>query len=393
MSAKTGIEWTGATWNPLRARNLQTGRVGHYCVKVSPGCTHCYAEKWNRQGRGKNGTKLAYTVENREKLDLFLDEKILTAPLRWRKPRMIFVCSMTDLFGDWVSDEEIDEVFAVMALAPRHVFQVLTKRAERMRQYVSEPGRLSEVIEAAARLSFDEVSIAGRSGEPLAGTTLVMSDDPEDPEIRVAAPRWPLSNCWLGVSAEDQQRLDERVPELLTTPAAVRFVSAEPLLGPLDFDGGVWDGPGYLRGWHTEPEHGRHDPETHNCLDCPQPVQIENPKLNWVIIGGESGPGARPMKIVWARDIVRQCREGNAACFVKQLGAIPLIEIADGCGPEVLRQQHEIDREWLRGTRFGNPRDDRGLNGRVAILKDRKGGDPAEWPDDLRVREFPEARK
>jgi protein gp37 len=333
MSERSAIEWTDATWTPLRARNLATGKVGWHCELASPGCQNCYSQRQNRW----TGTGLPFVRRSRDEVEVFLDEKILTAPLGWREPKKIFVCANTDLFGEWVPDEWIDRVFAVMALAPQHAFQVLTKRARRMREWF-------------------ERTASGADRE-----TVVYESEPGFSEKggRVFWPGWPLPNVWLGVSAEDQQRLDARAWELLAAPAAVRFVSAEPLIGPIDFDGDVYTGNGYLRGWHTEPAHGRHDANG-LCADCPQPVQVQNPKLDWVIVGGESGPGARPMDIAWARDIMRQCREAGVACFVKQLGVKPHWPQA----PE------ECQIDWLR-------------------LKDRKGGDPSEWPEDLRVREFP----
>jgi protein gp37 len=334
MSDRTSIEWTNASWNPIRARG--DGQLGWHCEKVSPGCTHCYAERLN----GRLGTGLTYSAPNRPMVKLFLDAKILAAPLRWRKPRKIFVCSMTDLFGEWVPDEWIDRIFAVMALAPQHTFQVLTKRARRMREWFARRG---PVYGDAS----DFVMFAREDFMPAPGTVRIM--------------QWPLANVWLGISAEDQQRLNERVPHLLATPAAVRFVSAEPLLGPLDFSFhfGLASNHDDLRGL-----------------------------LNWLIVGGESGPGARPMDIAWARDIVRQCREAGVACFVKQLGKFPVCAAPTGRGHEVIENQRRIDLEWPIGTHFGNPTGDAALNGLVAIVRD-KGGDPAEWPEDLRVREWP----
>src|SRR3990167_1499279 len=128
MGATTGIEWTDATWNPIRARNKDTDGVGHFCEHVSEGCRNCYAERM----QPRFGNPIRYAAQDREKVELFLDEEVLTAPLRWRKPRMIFVCSMTDLFADFVPDDWIDRVFDVM-LQTDHKYQVLTKRAERMR--------------------------------------------------------------------------------------------------------------------------------------------------------------------------------------------------------------------------------------------------------------------
>ena len=199
-------------------------------------------------------------------------EEAMGIPLKRRKPTTYFVNSMSDLFHRDVPFGFVDKVFAVMALCPRHTFQILTKRPERMAEYM-----------------------AGRAA--------------------VSPP-----NVWLGTSVENQAAADERIPHLLETAAAVRFLSCEPLLGPLTTLG--------LRG------------------------------LNWVIVGGESGPNARPCNIDWIRAIVQQCREAGVPCFVKQLGSHPI------------------------------GRHSSGFDFRLK-LKDRKGGDPAEWPEDLRLREMP----
>jgi protein gp37 len=204
-----------------------------------------------------------------------LNEAWLTQPLRWRRPRRIFVCAHGDLFAESVPDEWIDRVFAVMALAPQHTFQVLTKRAKRMRKWASAPDRLSRI---AARAFFME-------GE--------------------FQPQWPLPNVWLGVSVEDQMRADERIPDLLATPAAVRFVSAEPLLGPIDFRRVSPNGVQLidtLIGRSTTPDYSGW------------------PRLDWIIVGGESGPGARPMHPDWARAIRDQCAAAGVAFFFKQNG-------------------------------------------------------------------------
>lgn len=195
------------------------------------------------------------------------NEQWLDQPLRWREPRRIFVCAHGDLFAEGVPDEWIDRVFAVMALAPQHTFQVLTKRAARMRDYCVAR---SAAITTRHYLGF----------------------------------RLPLNNVWLGVSVEDQARADERIPLLLDTPAAKRFISAEPLLGPLDLttidlpDGDTYIEP--LAG--TEGEEGE-----------------QWPRLDWVIVGGESGPGARPMHLDWARSLRDQCVAAGTAFFMKQM--------------------------------------------------------------------------
>ena len=266
MGSFSKIEWTDATWTPIRARNLETGKTGWHCQHVSPGCEHCYSETLNR----RIGSGLAFKPGHIKDVDVFLDAKMLAAPLRWRAPRRIFVCSMTDLFGEWVPDEWIDDIFAVMISQPQHQFQVLTKRPERMRRYVH---RLYEALALA------------------------------DEELKCPAP-----NIWLGVSVENQARADERIPLLLETPAAVRFISAEPLLGPLDL-------------LHRE-----------SCGDC-DPCYGGRPDqcavgsyfvgllggLSWVIVGGESGPGKRPVDLAWLRSIRDQCLAAGVPLFVKQI--------------------------------------------------------------------------
>lgn len=268
---RTKIEWATDSWNPIRARNRATGNVGWHCEHATTGCENCYAEQMNK----RLGTGLPFKPGHRKDIELFLDEKMLLAPLRWRKPRMIFVCSMTDLFASFMSDEWIDRVFAVMALCPHHTFQVLTKRAARMRDYVA--ARAAPV----RRL-------------PIAGAMNMMGAGAAQP---IGHRMWPLPNVWLGVSAERQQEADERIPHLLNTPAAVRFVSCEPLLGPINLSLGEWVG------WAL----GRFD-------DPP------TPRVDWVIVGGESGPGARPMHPSWARSLRDQCSGAGVAFFFKQHG-------------------------------------------------------------------------
>ncbi len=196
MSDKTGIAWTDATWNPV------TG-----CSKVSQGCKNCYAEReWGRLSA--NPKAMAYY--GRAFTDIACHEDRLDQPLRWKKPRMIFVNSMSDLFHEDVPDDFIDRVFAVMALAENHTFQVLTKRPERMLRWF-DPG--FDNREHAVGQAMREIA-AARGG-----------DD-------AGLPEWPLPNVWLGVSVEDHATADERIPLLLQAPAAVRWVSAEPLIGP-----------------------------------------------------------------------------------------------------------------------------------------------------------------
>jgi protein gp37 len=278
VSNNSAIEWTDATWNPV------TG-----CTKVSPGCAHCYIERTP-----------AFRIAGRRfvkgSTDVQIHKDRLDQPLRWRKPRRIFVNSLSDLFHDRVSFPFALRVFQTMQAARQHVFQVLTKRPVRMLEFM-------RWMEA---------------------------------EFIESTDTWPLPNVWLGVSVENQHFADERIPLLLQTPAAVRFVSAEPLLTAVD-----------LRFALSVPTHSR----------------WRTSRLDWVIVGGESGPGARPFNVEWARSIVAQCRDAAVPVFVKQLGS----------------NAHIAD-EW------------RGRYTTDISLRDRKGGDPDEWPEGLRVRQFPEAR-
>lgn len=279
MSTATKIEWTrgddgtaGATWNPV------TG-----CTKVSAGCDHCYAETFAERWRGISGHPFE------QGFDVRLWPERLGVPLRRRKPTRYFVNSMSDLWHEAVDVDFLARVFAVMALAGRHTFQVLTKRPGRMHSVLAR-GQFWGLVRAAL----------GDYGPP-------------SPAAEAAVEAQCLPNLWLGVSVESQKWAAVRLDKLSTTTGAVRFASCEPLLGALDLR--PWLGSG----------------------------------LDWVIVGGESGPGARPMELPWAREIVKQCRWSGIAPFVKQLGSVAGREL--GAGP--------------------------------------KGGDWDAWPADLRVREFP----
>lgn len=299
MSDRSAIEWTDASWNPIRARlRSDPSRVGWHCVHKSPGCANCYAEGFNR----RLGTKLAYKPGHEREIEIFLDEKMLLLPLKWKRPRKIFVGSMTDLFADFVTDEMLDRIFAVMALAPQHIFQVPTKRADLMRAYFADPGERAMAIGIAAGNMLDGDWI-WNDGKPFRkAIELIITRSlgySDNPKINLLDDLLPLPNVWLGVSVEDQVRADERIPDLLATPAAVRFLSCEPLLGPVD-------------------------------LDCPRIDWMEHPEGNgirgdrlcydWVICGGESGPGARPMHPDWARSLRDQCAAAGVPFFFKQWG-------------------------------------------------------------------------
>lgn len=286
---KTSIAWTDRSANPIRARHRVTGAVGWHCVKISPGCAHCYAAAMN----GWRGTGQPYTTRSTDEIELFFDTKPLEEISRLRNKRQrIFVCDMTDLFLDAIQDEWIDRIFAHVAFNWQHTYQVLTKRPERALVY------------------FERLN--GRNG---------LCANLGDSSVCV----WPLPNLHLGVSVEDQATANTRIPILLQIPAAVRFVSAEPLLSHVD-------------------------------------LGLAITGLDWVIVGGESGRGARPCDLAWIRSIRDQCRAAGVPAFLKQLGSAPF-DVA------------EADRLLDLGVR------------------DPKGGDPAEWPADLRVREFPSAPK
>lgn len=312
MADRSSIEWTDASWNPIRAvravalpghepGDLMETKRGWHCEKVSPGCANCYAEPMNR----RLGTGLPYKPGHRGDVRIYLDDKALGDPLRWRRPRKIFVGSMTDLFADFVTDEMLDRVFAVMALCPQHIFQLLTKRPERMRAYIR--GATWRRIVDSCRGEHGSSIILRNSTNALEqqfGLT------PERLSCFPDRSAWPLPHVWLGVSAEDQQRADERIPILLDTPAAIRWLSAEPLLGPLDLD---------------------------------------RSGLDWVVVGGESGPGARPMDPHWARSLRDQCAEADVPFLFKQWGAwIP----EEDLGEDVARATYPADLKAGRTWRF-----------------------------------------
>jgi protein gp37 len=264
----TKIEWTEETWNPI------TG-----CTKVSPGCTHCYAERMARRLAGRYGYP-----EAPHQFDVTLHEDRLEQPFSWRKPTTGFVCSMGDLFHRDVPDEWIDRVWATMLLCPQHTFQVLTKRAERLPRYLSR-------IEHDP--DFPNTSL--RYARVLQAARVIRAKRPDLLRVPISDPAiCPGRNIWLGVTAEDQLRADERIPLLLQAPAAIRFVSIEPMLGPVD-----------LRQAHEMAyDHGV--PATR--------------RLSWVICGGETGPGARPVHPDWVRDLRDQCVAAGVPFFFKKWG-------------------------------------------------------------------------
>ncbi|MFO0806715.1 MAG: phage Gp37/Gp68 family protein [Gemmataceae bacterium] len=366
MAENSAIEWTDATWNPT------TG-----CTRVSDGCRNCYAFQLHdmRHEAHKAGKSVpAQYAKPFKELQMFEDR--LTAPLSWRKPRRIFVNSMSDLFHKDVPEVFIDRVFAAMALAEWHTYQILTKRPERMAEYFSRAeyrtGRIAAAVEGfAAVLPWKKQRRVG---------DMAVTSPAGVYEGLMGGWRSPLpKNVWLGTSVENQDAADKRIPHLLSVPAAVRFLSCEPLLGEVN-----------LR---------RYFHHSYRCpayVPPPRPVSYAGqgegctcPRLHWVIVGGESGPGARPCRVEWIRSIVDQCRAASVPVFAKQLGGNivtrnDMIEDAfngkDGWpDPHV---EHNI---------HGFREDHQGADCRVRLV-DKKGGDPAEWPADLRVRQFPEAK-
>ena len=261
----TEIQWTDLTRNPIKEAS-----GGNYCIPISPGCKNCYASLLNSRGTrfGGNGRRFGVRPEGHPEMTLNID--MLESWARMTKPKKIFVGSMTDIFGEWVPDWMLFALFLAMAQSPFQTFQVLTKR----------PERAAEVIGSWLRH-------VGRGQLP--------------------------ANIWLGISAENQATYDERIKWLNRCLAQVRFLSLEPLLGPINL-GDIKD-------------------------------------VDWVIVGGESGPRARPLDLEWIWDILYQCRRAGVSAFIKQLGS------------------HWAKR---RGAQHS------------------KGGDPDEWPKALRVRMFPE---
>lgn len=308
MGAKTGITWADATWNPI---------VG--CSQVSPGCARCYAKQLHDQRhRAYQAGKLqslAQYAEPFENVQLFPER--MSLPLTWRRPRRVFVNSLADLFHDEVPVAFIAGVWATMALAPRHTFQVLTKRPERMREVLTEPSFYERVLKAAwwPRQQWPE----------LVGVAI------SDPA------RIPLPNVWLGVSIESQ-RYDWRAAELCAVPAARRFISAEPLLGPLSLR---MVNP-YQDPFTRERESLRSDFLGLNVL-TPAPHRRDQGRhrlghIEWVIVGGESGPEARPMDLHWARRLHAECSHHRVAFFFKQRSG-PRAGMLDGVPGDLLIQE------------------------------------------------------
>lgn len=298
----TAIEWTDETWNPTVGCSHAGG----------PGCDNCYAARQalrhDRPGNAYEGTTGDDKAGWSGQVNLLTER--LEQPLRWKRPRMVFVDSMSDLFHPRVPDEYIARVFAVMAGTPQHTYQILTKRPRRMARWVNGCAQAESVVTHNGR-------------KPSKGGIVVSLTG-----------GWPLPNVRLGTSVETQEWADRRIPHLLATPAAVRFISAEPLLGPLDLN--TWLIPGwrcrscgYERfTWEDDgpAEFVQRAAGGTTVLVCPVchtegDFVDASSLLDWVIVGGESGPGARPMHPDWARDLRDQCQGAGVPFFFKQWGA------------------------------------------------------------------------
>lgn len=306
----SNIEWTGKTWNPISG-----------CSRKSDGCKNCYAEVMTKRLEAMGQEKYTGLLNEHGRFNgvIKFDEKALLKPLSVKKPTTYFVNSMSDLFHENVKDEWIDKVFAVMALTP-HTYQILTKRIDRAKEYFNYEYRLQNINSAILDLPNTWFS--------------------------QFIPSLPLPNVHLGVSVENQKTADERIPLLLETPAAVRFLSCEPLLEEVNL----------LR-----------------YLDMELPcfcgdISCNHESIDWTIVGGESGHGARPCDISWIRSIVQQCKDSGTAVFVKQLGK----------GRLDYGKVHIQPDSTEKGKQAG-----------FWSYSDSKGGDIAEFPKDLQIREMP----
>lgn len=386
----THIQWTDETWNPV---------VG--CTKISAGCKNCYAKtihdnrhKAFKEGKLQNVTQYAVPFE---KVQLMHDR--LTYPLSWKKPRKVFVNSVSDLFHEDVPFGFIDQVFAIMARTPQHTYQVLTKRPERMAEYLGN--RMLRSVHISAESMKQQSKDAGQGGRYFRGTPPF-----HDP---------PLPNVWLGTSVENQAAANERIPHLLRCDAQVRFLSMEPLLGPVDIVAAM--GEPSDEDWDqvnaeddANDDAGEPEEFVEECEQECDWINFGNDlvvnrehvawrqhrlmrarmkkmarELDWVIIGGESGHKPRPFVIQFARNIIRdvqsagrqQNAEDTVRVFVKQLGSNPVDAGEVRCSHCFY---YFKDREHTTPS----------LEHPMPIkLKDHMGGEPNEWPEDLRIREWP----
>jgi len=344
MSTATKIEWTDRTWNPT------TG-----CDRVSLGCDHCYALTMARRLKAMGQAK--YQRDGNPKTSgpgfgLSVHADVLAEPLSWSSPQMVFVNSMSDLFHQAVPEEFIARVWTVMAATPQHTYQILTKRHARMRSIVRRIAWRTPTTEERQRGVRGSVAYVQQNEQ--------LNDHLGEPRV--------LPNVWLGVSAENQHWADIRIPALLETPAQVRFVSAEPLTGAIDFDG-QW-----LDGQCAECQGSGHKGGGEwTCTVCQGEGDL--PRLHWVIAGGESGPGARPMHPDWPRLIRDQCSEAGVAFHFKQRGSYtweagsgwrePDLYVNDDTGEALPEVEVPDTGSWQGVWRVGKKRAGRELDGRT----------------------------
>lgn len=356
---QTEIEWTDLVWNPIRG-----------CSPVSAGCTNCYAmavaHRFSRPEQPYAGLTERRAHRTQWTGQIQLVDEALDQPLHRRHARRIFVNSMSDLFHEQVPFEFVHRIFETIRRTPHHTYQILTKRPARMRAFITDYLRPRETLGWANGF---------------------------------------YSHVWFGVSVEDQQTANERIPLLLSTPAAVRWVSAEPLLGPVDlrqwqysygcpcgWGGDCPDASCAECGWRGDsassgdpcPDCNARLKDSSACPKCNATTRDGSdfgpnhlPPLNWVVVGGESGPRARPCHVGHLRHIVRQCHAAQVPVFVKQLGARPYLDE----GSLEAKEWGAFDPDVAR-------MDDTGQ----IHPTDRQGRAMREWPEDLRVRAFPSSQ-
>lgn len=362
MGDKTGISWTDATWNCVRG-----------CSRVSAGCERCYAEtqaaRIVRMGKGAPTSydglvKLTKSGEAKWTGEVRMIPEHLADPLKWKKPRRIFVNSMSDLFHEKLTNEQIAAVFGVMAAAPQHTFQVLTKRAKRMRDWFEWID--DEARRCANGIDPDEGWL--RAHVCVSETHQILTER-NIPTILERT--WPLPNVWLGVSVENQKAANERVPELLRTPAAVRFLSCEPLLGPVDL--------------------ATASPNARSLAE----------DLDWLIAGCESGRKARACSVEWLRSLRDQCKSAGVPYFLKQAVETTPGRCGDAdnpngdnpCGERIrVFVNGPGDGSWSCGCTVEGPEFGSAVDVGAGDGSKRKGGGVIELPylDGVQHAAFPE---
>lgn len=356
MPQKTLIEWADYSSNPVKFELPGHDKPINLCVPCSEGCRNCYASAITRRFTG-----VEYAAQVMAKATPVLIEKEIQHMLSFRpkgpfksgdRPK-VFACDMTDLFGPWVPFDLLDKLFAVFALRSEVDWLMLTKRPERMAEYLdSRAGVWNKYV-------IERIELAGDN-------LLEFSDS--DCNIE----NWPLPNVWLGTSVENQATANARITHLLKCPAAVRFVSYEPALGQVDFSKCKIHPVGLAGG---------------GCFV--DPLRVLPGKyfagniapISWIIVGGESGPGARPCNVEWLRSTVEQCKQAGVPCFVKQFGKYPSY-FCSQCGKDVGKSFTGVFVNACGPTHDV-------LIGEILRIKSSKGNDPSEWPADLRVRQWP----